>query len=57
MVDAWAHDVGLMTATLVYLHGIGAEHDDAWRDVLTKESLLGRYLDELGAHGDDNGES
>lgn len=23
-----------MTPTLVYLHGIGAEHDDAWRDVL-----------------------
>lgn len=24
-----------MTPTLVYLHGIGAEHDDAWRDVLS----------------------
>ncbi|WP_459985352.1 hypothetical protein [Nocardioides sp. AN3] len=23
-----------MTPTLVYLHGIGADHDDAWRDVL-----------------------
>lgn len=23
-----------MTPTLVYLHGIGSEHDDAWRDVL-----------------------
>jgi pimeloyl-ACP methyl ester carboxylesterase len=23
-----------MTPTLVYLHGIGAEHDDAWRDVV-----------------------
>lgn len=26
-----------------------------WRDVLTKESLLGRYLEEIGANGD-NGE-
>jgi pimeloyl-ACP methyl ester carboxylesterase len=24
-----------MTPTLVYLHGIGAEHDDAWRDVVS----------------------
>jgi hypothetical protein len=24
-----------MTPTLVYLHGIGTEHDDAWRDVLS----------------------
>jgi hypothetical protein len=24
-----------MTPTLVYLHGIGAEHDDAWREVLS----------------------
>jgi hypothetical protein len=24
-----------MTPTLVYLHGIGAEHDDAWRDLLS----------------------
>ncbi|MEO6509532.1 MAG: hypothetical protein ABIO16_00975 [Nocardioides sp.] len=24
-----------MTPTLVYLHGIGADHDDAWRDVLS----------------------
>jgi hypothetical protein len=24
-----------MTLTLVYLHGIGAEHDDAWRLVLS----------------------
>jgi pimeloyl-ACP methyl ester carboxylesterase len=24
-----------MTPRLVYLHGIGAEHDDAWRDVLS----------------------
>src|SRR3954467_8318386 len=24
-----------MRPTLVYLHGIGAEHDDAWRDVLS----------------------
>lgn len=24
-----------MTPTLIYLHGIGAEHDDAWRDVLS----------------------
>ena len=23
-----------MTPTLVYLHGIGADHDDTWRDVL-----------------------
>ncbi|WGL51413.1 hypothetical protein P5P86_15780 [Nocardioides sp. BP30] len=25
-----------MTPTLIYLHGIGAEHDDAWRDVLDR---------------------
>lgn len=30
-----AHDGRLMTPTLVYLHGIGAEHDDAWRDVVS----------------------
>lgn len=29
-----SHDGHLMTPTLVYLHGIGAEHDDAWRDVI-----------------------
>ena len=29
----------------------------AWRDVLAKESLLGRYLDGLGARTDDNGEN
>ena len=29
------HDGHLMTPTLVYLHGIGAEHDDAWRDVMS----------------------
>jgi len=27
--------MGLMTPTLVYLHGIGAEHDDAWRGVVS----------------------
>jgi hypothetical protein len=26
----------LMEPTLVYLHGIGADHDDAWRDVLDR---------------------
>ena len=30
-----SHDGRLMTPTLVYLHGIGAEHDDAWRDVVS----------------------
>lgn len=34
-----------MTPTLVYLHGIGAEHDDAWRDV------LGAALAEVGYPG------
>jgi pimeloyl-ACP methyl ester carboxylesterase len=29
------HDGCLMTPTLVYLHGIGSEHDDAWRDVVS----------------------
>src|ERR1700742_2279681 len=29
------HDGPLMTPTLVYLHGIGAEHDDAWRGVVS----------------------
>jgi hypothetical protein len=29
-----------MTPTLVYLHGIGAEHDDAWREVLS-DALVG----------------
>jgi pimeloyl-ACP methyl ester carboxylesterase len=24
-----------MTPTLIYLHGIGAEHDDAWRDLMS----------------------
>ncbi|MGI8522794.1 MAG: hypothetical protein ACR2K3_05710 [Nocardioides sp.] len=28
-----------MTPTLVYLHGIGADHDDAWRDVLSAALL------------------
>ncbi len=28
-----------MTPTLVYLHGIGADHDDAWREVLSAALL------------------
>ncbi len=35
LVARSGHDGRLMTPTLVYLHGIGAEHDDAWRDVLS----------------------
>jgi pimeloyl-ACP methyl ester carboxylesterase len=34
-VQCSGHDGRLMTPTLVYLHGIGAEHDDAWRDVVS----------------------
>jgi len=30
-----AHERNVMTPTLVYLHGIGAEHDEAWRDVVS----------------------
>jgi len=38
-----------MTPTLVYLHGIGAEHDDAWREVLSTALLELGYpgLDEV----------
>lgn len=38
-----------MTPTLVYLHGIGAEHDDAWRDVLSAALVEAGYpaLDEI----------
>ncbi|WP_310961190.1 hypothetical protein [Nocardioides terrisoli] len=32
-----------MTPTLVYLHGIGTEHDDAWRDVLSDALLEAGY--------------
>jgi hypothetical protein len=32
-----------MTPTLVYLHGIGAEHDDAWRDVLGSAMVAAGY--------------
>jgi hypothetical protein len=32
-----------MTPTLVYLHGIGAEHDDAWRDVLSAALIAEGY--------------
>jgi len=35
LVVRGGHDGRLMTPTLVYLHGIGAEHDDAWRDVVS----------------------
>jgi pimeloyl-ACP methyl ester carboxylesterase len=35
LVRSGRHDGRLMTPTLVYLHGIGAEHDDAWRDVVS----------------------
>ena len=40
-----SHDGPPMTPTLVYLHGIGAEHDDAWRD------LMSAALVELGYPG------
>ena len=32
-----------MTPTLVYLHGIGAEHDDAWRDVVSAALVEAGY--------------
>jgi len=32
-----------MTPTLVYLHGIGAEHDDAWRDVVSDALVEAGY--------------
>jgi len=34
-----------MTPTLVYLHGIGAEHDDAWRDVVSAALVEVGYPD------------
>jgi hypothetical protein len=38
-----------MTPTLVYLHGIGADHDDAWRDVMSTALVEAGYpgLDEV----------
>ena len=32
-----------MTPTLVYLHGIGAEHDDAWREVVSAALVEAGY--------------
>jgi hypothetical protein len=34
-----------MTPTLVYLHGIGAEHDDAWREVVGAALVEAGYPD------------
>lgn len=38
------HEDGrLMAPTLIYLHGIGSEHDDAWRDVLSSALVDAGY--------------
>jgi pimeloyl-ACP methyl ester carboxylesterase len=42
-VQCSGHDGRLMTPTLVYLHGIGAEHDDAWRDVVSAALVEAGY--------------
>lgn len=41
----------LMTPTLIYLHGIGTDHDDAWRDVLDQALRAAGYpgLDDVDA--------
>ena len=39
-----SHDGRPMTATLVYLHRIGAEHDDAWRDLMSAALIELGYL-------------
>jgi hypothetical protein len=36
-----------MTPTLISLHGIGADHHDAWRDVLSTALVEVRYPDLL----------
>ena len=48
LVVRGGHDGRLMTPTLVYLHGIGADHDDAWRDVLSAALVEAQPRESLG---------